>query len=249
MSIKPPKIVIPGLKRGEGIPAGYMLGRLPGTGKGPAQLLSPAQMRAAGIPTASDTARHVSTALSSATSLVTSLSVATGGGGGGAMTGVATASVAGSAATTLAVSGLDLNTDERYFIELDLKNATTSTALLSLYYNADTTAANYNRQALTISSTSVTGSRGNDGQIGAMDSNTASTGSGNYIAQAWLRNDIDVHPCLNLSCLRSGNSNILLQQIVHEWRTASTNVTGITISSSVANALAVGSKITIWKVT
>jgi hypothetical protein len=47
--MKPPKVVIPGLNRGIGVPAGYVLGRLPGTGQGPAQLLSLTHLKQMGI--------------------------------------------------------------------------------------------------------------------------------------------------------------------------------------------------------
>ena len=46
---KPPKIVIPGLNRGAGIPSGYIVGRLPGSGHGPAQLLDLLSLRQMGI--------------------------------------------------------------------------------------------------------------------------------------------------------------------------------------------------------
>lgn len=49
---KPPKLVIPGLNRGAGIPPGYVAGRPPGTGKGPLQLLNLAQLRKVGLATA-----------------------------------------------------------------------------------------------------------------------------------------------------------------------------------------------------
>lgn len=110
MSIKPPKIAIPGLKRGEGVPAGYMLGRLPNTGRGPAQLLTLAQLRSAGIPLASDTARHVSTTLSNATSQVTSLSAAILAGSGGAWAAVGTGQTA-TGVYDFAVDGAKANID------------------------------------------------------------------------------------------------------------------------------------------
>jgi len=47
--MKPPKVVIPGLNRGIGVPAGYVLGRLPGTGQGPAQLLSLTHLKQMGL--------------------------------------------------------------------------------------------------------------------------------------------------------------------------------------------------------
>lgn len=171
----------------------------------------------------------------------------TGGSGGVGMSFVASATVGGAAATTLTVSGLDLNADGRWFVMLTLKNATTSASNISLYYNSDTTAANYDRQSLTANSTSITGTRGNDAVVGALDSNAASTGSGNLMTQMWISNDLDGRPIANAVSGRTGNSNILIQSFTHEWRTAGTNVTGITISSAVASSIAVGSKIEVWK--
>jgi hypothetical protein len=46
---KPPKIIVPGLNRGIGIPGGCVLGRLPGTGQGPAQLLSLTHLKQMGL--------------------------------------------------------------------------------------------------------------------------------------------------------------------------------------------------------
>lgn len=71
---KPPKLVIPGLNRGAGIPPGYVMGRLPGSGHGPAQLLNLNDLRRVGLATAAGTTQSTSLAVSTATSLVGSLS-------------------------------------------------------------------------------------------------------------------------------------------------------------------------------
>lgn len=71
---RPPKIVIPGLNRGAGIPPGYVLGRLPGTGQGPAQLLGLTALRKVGLATGAGVAQSTSIAISTATSLTASLS-------------------------------------------------------------------------------------------------------------------------------------------------------------------------------
>lgn len=42
---RPPKIVVPGLNRGQGVPAGYILGRS-SSGRGPVELLRPQDIRA-----------------------------------------------------------------------------------------------------------------------------------------------------------------------------------------------------------
>ncbi len=46
---KPPKIVIPGLNRGAGIPPGYLVGRRPGVGRGQVELLSLRTLQGMGI--------------------------------------------------------------------------------------------------------------------------------------------------------------------------------------------------------
>lgn len=66
---RPPKVVIPGLNRGAGIPAGYMIGRRRGTGKGPAELLDLGGVRELGIATSAQVVQAVaglSTAVSTA---------------------------------------------------------------------------------------------------------------------------------------------------------------------------------------
>ena len=168
-------------------------------------------------------------------------------GSGGSMTFVGSATVTGAAATTLPISGLDLNSDGRYFIMATLKNATTSANTLSLYYNSDTTAGNYNRQAITATSTTLSGSRANDGQVGGVDATNAGTRAGCTQIEGWISNNFDARPMARLTSDRSGDSTIIWQNFTHEWRTASTNVTGITISGSVASGLAIGSKIEVWK--
>src|SRR5690606_1508477 len=64
-------------------------------------------------------------------------------GGGSGMTLVGSATVAGSAATDMTVSGLDLASDGAYLVLLNLGNATGSSAQISLFYNGDQAAGNY----------------------------------------------------------------------------------------------------------
>lgn len=80
MSNKPPRIGIPGLNRGAGVPAGYVVGRRRGAKQGPAELLDLNQLQGQGVGTMAHTNRKSSstesTALSSTTSLSTSVSTA-----------------------------------------------------------------------------------------------------------------------------------------------------------------------------
>jgi hypothetical protein len=75
-----PKIVIPGLNRGAGIPSGGIVGRTRGSGNGPAELLGPLDLRLAGVATIGHTNQVIAASISSAVSTVdsslTSLSTA-----------------------------------------------------------------------------------------------------------------------------------------------------------------------------
>lgn len=71
---KPPKIVIPGMSRGAGIPAGCIVGRRRGTGQGPAELLDLKHLLGMGIATTENTNATNSTTASTAHSETQSLS-------------------------------------------------------------------------------------------------------------------------------------------------------------------------------
>lgn len=165
------------------------------------------------------------------------------GGGGGAMTFVGEEAIAGSAATTLAISGLDLDAHEEYYVRVNISNATGSPADISLFYNADTTATNYDRQQLNANGTSITGNRANNAVISGM----AANGVSSFTIRIGRRADDTVGAISE--AVREGTTAILLQLMAHAWRTTATNVTGITVSSSVANSIAIGSRIRVFRIT
>jgi hypothetical protein len=163
-----------------------------------------------------------------------------GGGGSGAMELVGTATVAGSAATSLTMSSLDLATDGCYIIHAVLKNATGSTSHASLYFNGDTTATNYYRQALSVNGVGVNAEQANDGLAISIE------GSISVFAEITLRRDFDGYP---RSHVRNTRSSVTAPQLQH-WthgRNNTANVTSITLSGSVANSLAIGSYFKVFK--
>ena len=83
----------------------------------------------------------------------------------GALEFVGENTVAGAAATTLTLSGLDLNADECYQISVEIDNATGSATTVSLYYNADTTATNYDEQVATAFGASLAAARANNAAL------------------------------------------------------------------------------------
>lgn len=164
-----------------------------------------------------------------------------GGGGGGSFSFVASATVAGSAATTLTVSGLDLDTDGSYVVHIEVKNATGSAGNVALYYNADTSAGNYDTQLFLVLGGSTFAVRNNDANIIGLDASTSGS------AEVTVTRQVGGKICALVKGTRNDGANLVMQDAGMQWRTTATNITGITLSSSVANSLAVGSNIQVWK--
>jgi hypothetical protein len=159
------------------------------------------------------------------------------GGAGGALTFVAEAVVAGTAATTITLGSLDLAADECYEVDISIDNATASLVQVSLFYNGDTTTTNYDRR---ISQDGGAATAANDALFVTMVASTPS------VYRLVIRPDFDGKPrCLGQGFL-SATTTISGTVGVHMWRTAA-NVTSITLSASVANSFSIGSRIIVWK--
>lgn len=164
-----------------------------------------------------------------------------GGGAGGGLVFVGSAVVSGAAATNLSISGLDLDADQRYFILVTLKNATASGANINFFYNADTTATNYDEQRIAASSTTLSGFRANDAFLIPLPASSYSS------AYFWLFKDQNTKPTLMHLGISDATTNMSWRSGVHQWRTTGTDVTTVVINSSVSSSLAIGSIIYVWK--
>lgn len=160
--------------------------------------------------------------------------------GSGGMTLRASNTVAGSAATTLAVTGLDLNTDLRYWVEIEINSAGSSPGF-NLTYNADTTAANYDCQLFESAGTGNAASRVNTSNIfNGLGTNLPCSFDG------VIRINAEARPRMLYEYASGSAANVKRGHGVHTWRTASTNVTGLTLSCSVANGLEIGTSINVY---
>lgn len=164
-----------------------------------------------------------------------------GGSGSGAMTLVDTVTAAGGE-TALTMSGLDLAADGSYILQVVLKNATASLAVISCFFNGDTTATNYdtvNVQAKV--GASFTPAYTNAATFGVLNA------SSSLVGQAFVCNDLGGKTSADWS-QRSGETTAIEQRWgVMMWRTAA-NVNSITLSASVASSMAVGSYFKVFKV-
>lgn len=166
------------------------------------------------------------------------------GGGSGAMVLVASATVAGSAATSLSLTGLDLAADGKYVMQFSFKNASgASTAYISLVYNSDSTAANYFAHATAF------------GTSGAPSNSTNSTGrfcgmaASEYAdGESIIQRRRDGKPvAMSKSVCCSASAFTTMQDFSTLWNNTA-NVTTLDIVCNVANALDVGSFVKLWKV-
>jgi hypothetical protein len=164
-----------------------------------------------------------------------------GGGGSGSYAFVAGAAVTGSAATTMTVSGLDLDADVSYIVHVEVKNATGSGGNVAMFYNSDTTATNYDNQVLLVLGGTTFAVRNNDANIMGFDGSTSSS------AEIAVTRQIGGKVAALVTGCHNDGTSITIRDEAHQWRTTGANVTGITISASVANSLAVGSNIQVWK--
>lgn len=163
-----------------------------------------------------------------------------GGGGGGGMSLVSTITVTGAAATTITASGLDLATDGLYHIVFSVGNATASALVISMFYNADTTATNYQNQTLYSGGTTTSSARANTARLIEL---AASSYAAGFID---ISRDLSGRPRATYTNNRDEPTAIGLQQGSH-IRTNTANVTSITFTSSVANSLAIGTVFKIFK--
>ncbi len=161
----------------------------------------------------------------------------------GAVTLIGTSTVSGSAVTTLATPALNLDADGVYFIEFSFKNATASNADIRLFYNADTTVTNYDTQICAVAAAALAAARGNTATIFSLLASSCSVGTIN------MAKDPDGKPTVNVDNKEGTSSTLRRAFSCQFWRTAGTNVTLATFSSSVANAIGVGSWVKVWKVT
>jgi hypothetical protein len=156
------------------------------------------------------------------------------------MTLVGTATVAGAAATTLTLSGLNLAAHGRYIIEYNFLNATASQAVISAYLNGDTTDTNYDNENIQSSGSTTTAARANAPTVGVL--NASST----CIGVMTVRTDRNGKASIEWEMRTGETTTITKRHGVTMWRTAA-NVTSITLSSSVASAFSIGDYFKVWK--
>lgn len=163
---------------------------------------------------------------------------------GGAMTLVGAVEITGSAATAFPqITGLDLATDGRYLMQFSIQNATASAVTLAMQINGDTTAGNYYSHSITA------GTSGSPSIfIGANNLLAGVDASGYVDGTIVMQARVDGKPIATCDSRRSSASAISLNQVFTTMRNNTANMTTLDVASDVANSLAIGSYIKVFKV-
>jgi hypothetical protein len=163
-------------------------------------------------------------------------------GGGGGMTLVTTVTVSGSPATSMTASGLDLDTDKNYVLQVAIKEQTGVAINLRLFFNSDTTTTNYDSYVNVFSG-------GGFGPAGWSNAARFIDCAASDVTTGFVDicKDFNARPLGIFRGSGGDTSALRMMYFAAKWRTAGTNVTGITLSSTTASSLAVGSFFKVWK--
>ena len=148
--------------------------------------------------------------------------------------------VTGSPTTTITITGLDLDSSKMFILCFSFKGANNATTGY-VYYNNDTTNANYTQQSLQVNGTTVSGARFPGPGLPATASN------GRCYAIAFIMRDPDGYVRLNALTIREESSSVKLVNKVFMWATTN-NVTRIDLTANQTNGLAVGTKVLLFGV-
>jgi hypothetical protein len=149
--------------------------------------------------------------------------------------------VTGSAVTSINIPNLDILTHKNYRIEIDFKNATASALTLKLYANGDVTPANYAAQSILSSSTTTTSSAISDALIGYCEASSRS------LTNADISLSTDGYFRFTSQCSRGTMTLPTLSNITAIKKATITNLTQLTLSSSVASSIGIGTRVRIFR--
>jgi len=149
--------------------------------------------------------------------------------------------VTGSPITSIDFSNLDINTHKSYRVEISIANATANSSGLYCFINGDTNLTNYYRELVQFDGTTIGANRANNPQIITLQPSSSLSLTSNV-----QRGDNGYARAINFG--NSSNGSSVLKEDSTLIKTATVaNITQLTFTTSVAGAIAVGSKIRIYR--
>lgn len=149
----------------------------------------------------------------------------------------------GTATTDVDFTGLDLESDQTYFVVWYLKNASGASILnASIYFNSDTNALNYYTQEALYVAAAVNAARANNAIMTSITANNSGMG---YF---WIKKVTGESARVDGQVVDRDGANVIGGAKMHNW-TNTANVTSIKVRSNLANGIDAGSVIELYKVT
>jgi hypothetical protein len=155
--------------------------------------------------------------------------------------------VLGAANTTITFAAvLDLVADTQYSLELIFAAQQSAAQQVSIYFNGDTTAANYRRQTVRGNLTTASAAAGSDAVMTSTLSSSPDTAS-TYSVTADISQISGRHPCVTVRYVTGNNptNNVVGVASVHRINTA--NVTSISIVNAGTGGFAAGTVARLYK--
>lgn len=145
-------------------------------------------------------------------------------------------------ATSMSITNLTLTGTKRYIIECGIKNVDAGTNSVAMTYNADTTATNYEGLYVVGTGAAVSTGKANSAIICTVSANNYTTISATLL----------IDPNNKVRAFITGQqdefTNMVLLLKTHQWTTASTTVTSITMTGDKANGFGAGSYLRVYEV-
>lgn len=143
--------------------------------------------------------------------------------------------------TSFTIDGLDINTHKSYRIEAEIINGTaTNDVYISYYVNGNTTSSNYYSSSMSRNNQTDGGGLGNHAIIQSLAQNNIAQLSGTIQNVGGLY-------VLRASSSKNYGGNLVIDNVVCVSTGSVGNITSLTISSSVTNAIKEGTKVRIYR--
>lgn len=142
----------------------------------------------------------------------------------------------------VAVPGLDLNTDLRYYVQISIKWNSGTNGTMKIFANADETATNYEQQNLRAYTTTVEAARANTNVVTpTFDTNDS------LVIEGFLTKNPDGYPVIILNGLQSAATSPIYASFVLYWLNNVANLTTFTVKGTQNNSFTAGSYVRIYK--
>jgi hypothetical protein len=145
------------------------------------------------------------------------------------------------ATSTVGITGLNIDKDDEILLVADIYNPSPGTSTYRLFANNDTTTTNYYSQSLQANSTTVSAARGNVATLSSIPNFRG-------LAMAYIKLTNSGYVTFQSKTMYDyGGSSLVLYDSYATSTFTATSITQLTVSSSAANAIGIGSRFQLYR--